>query len=76
MHVYSVLASAGDDADFTPRFSYSIGLLDSSGVPDVIVLGENANVGKSMIDAYRVFTLAGRRFEPGTLYPASRLTGD
>lgn len=64
-HVYSVLASAEDAPEFSPPFSYSIGLVDSLGVPDVIVLGESARIGKSMIDAYQEFSAAGRRFEPG-----------
>lgn len=65
-HVYSVLAAA--DGSST-SFSYSIGLEDSAGVPDVIVLGENAQIGKSMIDAYQEFALAGLRSKPGRLYP-------
>jgi hypothetical protein len=65
-HVYSVLAAADGSS---PSFSYSIGLEDSAGVPDVIVLGENSQIGKSMIDAYQEFALSGVRFEPGRLYP-------
>lgn len=65
-HVYSVLAAADGSS---PSFSYSIGLEDSAGVPDVIALGENAQIGKSMIDAYQEFALSGLRFEPGRLYP-------
>lgn len=65
-HVYSVLAAA--DGSST-SFSYSIGLEDSAGVADVIVLGENAQIGKSMIDAYQEFALAGLRFRSSQLYP-------
>lgn len=65
-HVYSVLAAADGSS---PSFSYSIGLEDSAGVPDVIALGENARIGKSMIDTYQEFALSGLRFEPGRLYP-------
>lgn len=64
-HVYSVLAAEDGNS---PSFSYSIGLEDSASVPDVIVLGENAQIGKSMIDAYQEFVLAGQRFEPSRLY--------
>lgn len=64
-HVYSVSADADGSS---PSFSYSIGLEDSAGMPDVIVLGENSQIGKSMIDAYQEFVVAGQRFEPGRLY--------
>ena len=64
-HVYSVFAH---EESGSPSFSYSIGLEDSVGVPDVIVLGENASIGKSMIDAYQEFAVAGMRFERSRLY--------
>jgi len=57
-HVYSVGAS---DDESTPAFTYSIGLC----LPDVIVLGVRASLGKGMVDAYQEFALKGRRFEPG-----------
>ncbi len=64
-HVYSVLAAEDGSS---PSFSYSIGLQDSAGVPDVIVLGEGSRISKSMIDAYQEFALSGIRFEPGRRY--------
>ena len=64
--VYSVFA---DSDGSTPSFSYSIGLQESAGVPDAIVLGVPPGLGKSMVDAYQEFVLAGIRFEPGQLYP-------
>lgn len=64
-HVYSVGAS---DDQSTPAFTYSIGLFESAGVPDVIVLGVRPSLGKAMVDAYQEFALEGTRFEPGERY--------
>ena len=71
-HVYGALA--GPDGS-SPSFSYSIGLGDSAGVPDVIVLGENAQIGKSMIDAVDRFMLGCVRwYGPSERGPGPEIT--
>ncbi len=62
-HVISVVG--GDDG---PSFSYSTGLGESAGVAEAIVIGVRPSLGKSMIDAYQEFVLAGVRFEAGKPY--------
>lgn len=64
-HVISVF----DPEESTPCFSYSIGIHETSGVSDAIVVGLKPNLGGFMINEYNRQVRAGTRFKRGVLYP-------
>jgi len=65
-HVYNVFASSSGEA---PSFSYSIGIYESSGAPEAIVVGLTADLGEFVVNEYNRRVRAGTRFKRGTLYP-------
>jgi hypothetical protein len=64
-HVISVF----DPEDKKPPFSYSVGIQESSGAPEAIVVGLQSGLGGWIINEYNRQVRAGVRFERGTLYP-------
>ena len=64
-HVISVF----DPEELTPCFSYSIGIQETSHVPDAIVVGLKSTLGGFMINEYNRQVRAGTRFKRGVLYP-------
>lgn len=63
-HVVSVFDPNGK----LPFFSYSIGIQDSSGAPDVIVIGLRHELAGFLVNEYNRRVRAGRRFKRGTRY--------
>jgi hypothetical protein len=63
-HVVSVFDPKGR----LPFFSYSIGIQDSSGAPDVIVIGLRPELGGYLVNEYNRRVRKGRRFKRGTRY--------
>ena len=63
-HVVSVFDPKGK----LPTFSYSIGIQDSSGAPDVIVIGLRAELGGYLVNEYNRRVREGKRFKRGTKY--------
>ena len=63
-HVTSVF----DPDGIEPTFSYSIGLRKKFGVPEVIVVGLEPELGHALVNEYRDRVRAGERFEPGVPY--------
>lgn len=64
-HVVSVFDPRGR----LPHFSYSIGIQDSSGAPDVIVIGLRPELGGFVVNEYNRQIRKGRRFKRGRRYP-------
>lgn len=64
-HVISVF----DPEEATPYFSYSIGVQETSDVPEVIVVGLKPELGGFMVNEYNRQVRAGTRFKRGVLYP-------
>lgn len=64
-HVISVF----DPDEVIPYFSYSVGIQETSGVPDAIVVGLKPNIGGFMVNEYNRQVKAGTRFQRGVLYP-------
>ncbi|MGC1172992.1 MAG: DUF4262 domain-containing protein [Polaromonas sp.] len=64
-HVISVF----DPEETEPFFSYSVGIQETSGVPEAIVVGLRPNLGGFVINEYNRQTRAGTRFQRGVLYP-------
>lgn len=69
-HVVSVFDPKGR----LPFFSYSIGIQDSGGAPDVIVIGLRPELGGYLVNEYNRRVRDGARFKRGTKY-ADFLTG-
>jgi hypothetical protein len=63
-HIYAI--SDPDEAE--PSFSYSIGVQDTCGAPEAIVMGLTTNLSGFMINEYNRRVKAGERFKRGTLY--------
>jgi hypothetical protein len=64
-HVISVF----DPEETEPSFSYSVGIQESSAVPEAIVIGLRPNLSGFMINEYNRQVRAGTRFQRGVLYP-------
>jgi Domain of unknown function (DUF4262) len=62
-HVMQVHGTAEE-----PPFSYSTGIFERTGSPEVILIGLLPDVAKSAINEYGKRLVAGERFEPGSLY--------
>lgn len=60
--------SVFDPEELTPCFSYSIGIQETSGVPDAIVVGLKSTLGGFMINEYYRQVRTGNRFKRGVLY--------
>jgi len=63
-HVISVF----DPTERHPFFSYSIGIQETSGCPDAIVVGLKSQLGGFIINEYNRQVRSGIRFERGRLY--------
>ena len=63
-HVTSVF----DPEEVHPFFSYSVGIQESSGVPEAIVVGLKPSIGSFMINEYNRRVRTGDRFSRGRLY--------
>jgi len=63
-HVISVF----DPEEQLPTFSYSIGIQETTGCPEAIVVGLSPKLGASMINEYLRQLRGGTRFVRGTLY--------
>jgi hypothetical protein len=63
-HVISVF----DPEEVQPFFSYSVGIQETSDVPEAIVVGLKPNLGGFMINEYNRQVRAGVRFQRGVLY--------
>jgi hypothetical protein len=63
-HVISVF----DPEERLPTFSYSIGIQETTGAPELIVLGLRPALGHALVNAYCRKVRAGERFERGTRY--------
>lgn len=64
-HVISVF----DPEETEPFFSYSVGIQETSAVPEAIVIGLRPNLSGFMINEYNRQVRAGTRFQRGVLYP-------
>lgn len=64
-HVISVF----DPQEATPFFSYSVGIQETSNVPEAIVIGLKPELGGFIINEYNRQVRKGTRFERGVLYP-------
>jgi Domain of unknown function (DUF4262) len=64
-HVISVFA---DYKEKVPSFTYSVGIKESCGKPDAIVIGVRAELGGFMINEYHRQVLAGKIFSRGKKY--------
>jgi Domain of unknown function (DUF4262) len=60
-HVVSVFDAGGTQ----PDFSYSIGIADSAGAPDALVIGLGHKLGHAIINRYCRRAMAGERFARG-----------
>lgn len=63
-HVISVF----DPDERRPTFSYSIGIQETAGAPELIVFGLRPALGHSLVNAYGRKVRAGERFARGTRY--------
>lgn len=63
-HVISVF----DPEEQHPCFSYSVGIFETSGTPEAIVVGLGAKLGGFVVNEYNRRVRAGMRFQRGTLY--------
>jgi hypothetical protein len=63
-HVISVF----DPEQEQPSFSYSVGIQETSGVAEAIVVGLEPRLGGSLINEYNRQVRSGVRFHRGTLY--------
>ncbi len=63
-HIISVF----DPEQTQPFFSYSIGIQETSGTPEAIVVGLKPKLGGFIINEYNRQVRAGMRFERGRLY--------
>lgn len=63
-HVISVF----DPKEVQPFFSYSVGIQETSSVPEAIVVGLKSNIGGFMINEYNRQVKAGARFQRGVRY--------
>lgn len=57
-----------DPEERHPPFSYSIGIQETTGGPEAIVVGLSHQLGASMINEYMRQLRAGMQFARGTLY--------
>ena len=57
------------EEDDLPGFSYSIGIKQSEGVPEVIVYGLKQKLRQYLVNEYNHRVRAGERFMPGRFYP-------
>ncbi len=64
-HVISVF----DPEQVHPFFSYSVGIQETTGVPEAIVVGLKASLGGFIVNEYNRRVRKGERFKRGTLYP-------
>jgi len=64
-HVISVF----DPEEKLPTFSYSIGIQETTGAPEAIVVGLQPKLGHSLINHYLRECRAGKRFGRGTAFP-------
>src|SRR5512146_648443 len=64
-HVISVFDPKGGH----PDFSYSIGVQETSGAPEAIVVGLKPSLGGFIINEYNRQIRAGTKFARGQLYP-------
>ena len=62
-HVINVME--GEDS---PQFTYSIGINQKQGMPDLIVIGLKHKLAHSIINNYKDRLLAGESFENGKFY--------
>lgn len=63
-HVISVFDPEGVNPDFT----YSVGIQESSGAPEAIVVGLKPKLGASIINEYNRQVRSGVEFQRGKLY--------
>ena len=63
-HVISVF----DPEEKRPNFSYSVGIFETSGVPEALVVGLSPELGGSIVNAYNRQVRAGAEFQRGKLY--------
>ena len=63
-HVISVF----DPEDQLPPFTYSVGIQESSGEPEVVVFGLKNTLAQSVVDNYNRRIREGECFEPGRRY--------
>jgi hypothetical protein len=62
--ITSVFDPDGED----PPFSYSIGIAQSAGAPELIVLGLDSKISHWLVNEYNRRVRAGERFSNGVLY--------
>jgi hypothetical protein len=58
------IAEEGD----LPPFSYSVGITQQTGAPEVVVIGLKSDIAHFVVNEYNRRVRAGERFEPGKLY--------
>jgi hypothetical protein len=63
-HVLSIF----DPEEKQPNFSYSIGIQETTGAPEVIVVGIRSEMGHSMVMEYHAQVKKGVHFQRGVLY--------
>lgn len=64
-HVISVF----DPEEKQPTFSYSVGIQETTGAPEAIVIGVRSNLGHFMVNEYKRQVQSGIQFKRGVLYP-------
>lgn len=63
-HVLSVF----DPEEKHPNFTYSIGIQETTGAPEVLVVGIRSELGHSMVSEYHAQLKKGVQFKRGVLY--------
>jgi hypothetical protein len=63
-HVISVF----DPEETQPTFSYSVGIHETTGAPEAIVIGVRPELGHFMVNEYNQKVRGGTKFERGVLY--------
>lgn len=63
-HIITVI----DPEEIEPRFTYSIGLTKSFGIPEVIIFAVTAELGIAMAWKYKEMATDGTKFKPGNMY--------
>ena len=62
-HVINVM-----EGEESPQFTYSIGINQEQGMPDLIVIGLKHKLAHSIVNNYKDRLLAGESFETGKFY--------
>jgi len=62
------VTSVFDPEELLPPFSYSIGIAQSCGAPELIIIGLGSKLSHRMVNEYNRRVQSGERFLPGVNY--------